>query len=152
MRSRKNFNNLFDSLCISILFFISLAFYLVIIWFGVIHSKEEASSIAVLTISTIIFGCMIFGTIILIVKGCYEYWILLEDSITSKKPFSRKRVIKLSEIEKVEKKIVPALVLGTYKSEAYVIYSNTTKIVIFTNERKKILNWIMNYLNLLIIK
>ena len=76
-------------------------------------------------------------TITLIVKGCYEYWILFDDSILSKKLFSKKVIIKFTEIEKVEKKVVPALVLGMYKSEAYIIYSKVNKIVILTDERKK---------------
>ena len=33
-------------------------------------------------------------------------------------------------IKRVEKKMVPALILGTYKSEAYIIYSNDRKIMI----------------------
>ncbi len=137
MQNKKKFNNLFDSICMTLLLFACLAFYLVIIWFGVINSKKDTSSIALLIISTIVFCFMIVVTLILIVKCCYEYWILLDDSIISKKLFSKRRVIKLSEIEKVEKKIIPALVLGTYKSEAYIIYSNTNKIVILTDERKK---------------
>ena len=67
----------------------------------------------------------------------YEYWILFDDSILSKKLFSKKVIIKFTEIEKVEKKVVPALVLGMYKSEAYIIYSKVNKIVILTDERKK---------------
>ena len=137
MRNKKNFNDLFDSICMTLLFFVCLAFYLVIIWFGVINSKKGTSSIALLIISTIVFCFMITTTLILIIKCCYEYWILLVDSIISKKLFSKRRVIKLAEIEKVEKNIIPAIVLGIYKSEAYIIYSNANKIVILTDERKK---------------
>ena len=35
MRNKKNYNNLFDSICMTILFFVCLVFYLVILWFGV---------------------------------------------------------------------------------------------------------------------
>lgn len=42
----------------------------------------------------------------------------------------------LSEIEKVEKKIVPALVFEVFRSEAYVIYFKTERIVILIKEKK----------------
>jgi hypothetical protein len=121
----------------TILFFVCLVFYLVILWFGVINSNEGANSIALLIISTIVFGAMITITSFLIIKLCYGYWILLDDSIIYKKLFSKRRKVKLSEIERVEKKIVSALVLGIYKSEAYIISSSDNKIIILIRERKK---------------
>ncbi|MBQ2875381.1 MAG: hypothetical protein IJE25_00050 [Clostridia bacterium] len=54
----------------------------------------------------------------------------------SKKPFSKKQIVMLSEIEKVEKKIVPALVFEVFRSEAYVIYFKTERIVILIKEKK----------------
>ena len=45
--------------------------------------------------------------------------------------------MKLVEIKKVEKKTISAFVLGTYKSEAYIIYSSDKKIVILIGKRKK---------------
>lgn len=137
MRNKRNYNNLFDSICMTILFFVCLAFYLVILWFGVINSNEGTNPIAVLIISTIVFGVMITSTIFLIVKYCYEYWILLDDSIIYKKLFSKRIKMNLTEIKKVEKKIVPALVLGIYKSEAYIIHSSCRKSVILIGEKKK---------------
>ena len=137
MRNKRNYNNLFDSICMTILFFVCLAFYLTIIWFGVIHSNEGTNPIASLIISTIVFGIMITITIFLIIKYCYGYWILLDDSIICKKLFSKRRKMKLAEIKKVEKKTISAFVLGTYKSEAYIIYSSDKKIVILIGKRKK---------------
>lgn len=137
MRNKRNYNNLFDSICMTILFFVCLVFYLVILWFGVIHSNEDTNLIALLIISTIVFSAMITVTTFLIIEFCYGYWILLDDSIIYKKLFSNRRKIKLSEIEKVEKKIVFALVLGVYKSEAYIIYSSNRKIVILIGKSKK---------------
>lgn len=137
MRNKRNYNNLFDSICMTILFFVCLAFYLTIIWFGVIHSNEGTNPIALLIISTIVFGIMITITIFLIIKYCYGYWILLDDSIICKKLFSKRRKMKLIEIKKVEKKTISAFVLGIYKSEAYIIYSSDKKIVILIGKRKK---------------
>ena len=137
MRNKRNYNNLFDSICMTILFFVCLAFYLTIIWFGVIHSNEGTNPIALLIISTIVFGIMITITIFLIIKYCYGYWILLDDSIICKKLFSKRRKMKLIEIKKVEKKTISAFVLGIYKSKAYIIYSSDKKIVILIGKRKK---------------
>ena len=137
MRNKRNYINLFDSICMTVLFFICLVFYLILLWFGVINSNEGTNLIALLIISTIIFGAMITITSLLIVKFCYGYWILSDDSIIYKKLFSKRIKVKLSEIERVEKKIVSALVLGTYKSEAYIITSGDKKIVILIGERKK---------------
>ena len=130
MRNKRNYNNLFDSICMTILFFVCLAFYLTIIWFGVIHSNEGTNPIALLIISTIVFGIMITITIFLIIK-------YLDDSIICKKLFSKRRKMKLIEIKKVEKKTISAFVLGIYKSEAYIIYSSDKKIVILIGKRKK---------------
>ncbi len=122
----------------TLLFFICLAFYLCIICFGVINANGSTNPIALLIISTTVFGIMITAITVLVIKTCYEYWILSDDSIISKKILSKRTVIKLDEIEKVEKKIVPALILGTYKSEAYIISSSNSKITILINERRKI--------------
>ena len=136
MRNKKNYNNLFDSICMTILFFACLAIYLVMLWFGVINPKEGTNPIASLIVSTVFFGGMITITTFLIIKFCYGYWILLDDSIIYKKLFSKRRQIKLAEINKVELKTIPALILGTYKSKAYIIHSNDKKIVILLKEGK----------------
>lgn len=136
MRNKKNYNNLFDSICMTILFFACLAIYLVMLWFGVINPKEDTNPIASLIISTVFFCGMITITTFLIIKFCYGYWILLDDSIIYKKLFSKRRQIKLAEINKVELKTIPALILGTYKSKAYIIHSNDKKIVILLKEGK----------------
>ena len=134
---QKNYNNLFDSICMTILFFVCLVFYLVILWFSVINSNEGTDPLVSLVISTAVFGVMITITTFLIIKFCYGYWVLLDDSIIYKKLFSKRRKIKLAEINKVEQKTIPALILGVYKSEAYIIHSNDIKIVILIKDGKK---------------
>ena len=137
MRNKKMFNNIFDSICITIFLFILLTSYLLLIWFGVINHNNGTNPVATLIVSTVFFGVMIIMTVIIIVKGCYEYWIVSEKYICSKKIFRKKNVIKFDEIVSVEKKIVPAFVLGIYKSEAYIICSQINKIVILNNKRKR---------------
>lgn len=137
MKNKKHFNNLFDSICMTLLLIGFFIFHLLMVWFGVVNRKEGTDPFATMIISTVLFGFFEVVVITFIFKYCYEYWILLDDSITSKKLFSKKVVVKFAEIEKVEKKTVSALILGVYKSEAYVIYSKINKIVILISERKK---------------
>ena len=137
MKNKRVYNNLFDSICITILFFIYLAVYLIVLNNGVINHNEQTNSTILFILSTIVFGIGIIFITFYIIKFCYGYWILLDDSIIYKTPFSKKTIIKFIEIEKVEKKIIPAFILGTYKSEAYIIQSNDKKIVILIKEHEK---------------
>ena len=137
MRNKRFFNNIFDSICVTSLLVVCIAFYLLVIWFGVFNHKEGTDPIVTLIISTLIFGLMSVTTIVLIVLYCYDYWVLTDNCIYAKKLFRKRVEICLKEIEKVEKKTVPALILGIYKSDAYIIYSRNKKIVILIDGRKK---------------
>lgn len=136
MKNKKIFNNLFDSVCITLLLFVCLALYFLIIFFGVIKYKDGTNPVLLLMFSSLLFGSMIIVLIVLLIKYCYSYWVISDDFIFSKKMFSKTVVIEFSKIKKVEKKIVSAFVLGTYKSSAYIIHSETEKIVILISERK----------------
>ena len=103
---------MFDSICITLLLVVCLAFYLVMIWFGVINPKEGTNPMATMFFATLVFGLMTSITVILIIKGCYEYWFLSEDAISSKRIFRKKVVIKLKEIKKVEKRLYQHLFWG----------------------------------------
>lgn len=137
MRNKKVYNNIFDSICITVLFAVCLASYFMIILFGVINHTAGTNPFALMIFSTLFFGAMITIIAVLIIKECYGYWFLSENEICGKKLFRKKVSIKINEIERVEKKIVPALVLGTYKSEAYIIHSKDKKIVVLIDEKRK---------------
>ncbi len=136
MKNKRIFNNLFDSICITLLWMLIVLIMLVpyIIEFQVKATISKIDGL-ILWIWLWLPGIIILS--IWIITKCYEYWILTEKSICSKKIFRNKVVINLCEIEKVEKKVVSALILGTYQSEAYIIYSGNEKIVILINKRKK---------------
>ena len=74
---------------------------------------------------------LVIVMIFIIMVECYHYWILLDDLIVFKTIYS-KRIIKIAEIEKVEKKEVGGMVGSGYRRdcESYIIYSHNTKIVI----------------------
>jgi hypothetical protein len=119
----------------TLLFFAFLGDYSLVLWFAVLHPQAGTNPVAALVVSTLLFGGMLVCTAVLILRGCYEYWTLTEEGISGKKPFRKKTVIGLGEIEKVEKATVPALILGVYKSEAYVIYSGDSKITILLSKK-----------------
>jgi len=149
MIKRKNYNNLYDSILLTILLVFMVAFYCIILYWGVINAKEGTNTVALFVFDTLLFGFFSIVLIILIIKYCYECWIIEDDSILSKKLFRRKLTIYYKEVLKVEKKVVPAIILSTYKSDAYIIASNYSIITILINKSneeflKEIFN---NYLN-----
>lgn len=138
MKNKKNFNNLFHSVCSTLLLATCVALYLFSLWEGVINHKEGTDPIVTLIICTLFFGTMIIIELVLIILYGYEYWFLTDDAIYSKKPFKKKVIIKLSEIENVEKNTISTFVFGTYITEAYIICSNEEKITIFIDKEKKL--------------
>lgn len=54
-----------------------------------------------------------------------------------KKLLQKRKIIYLDQIEKVDKTKINAWVLGNYSSEAYIIYSTKTKIIILIDSKKK---------------
>lgn len=135
MKYRKNFNNLFDSICLTILISIAIILYLISLYFGVINPKVEVDAMLLLIILSSIFGIIIIGLTVLIILYCYEYWVLTDDVIYGKKLFRKKVIINLNEIKKVERKEIFALILGTYKSDSYTIYSENQRVILLVNEK-----------------
>lgn len=137
MRYKKHYNNLFDSIVVTFLLLVGIIFYSFVIWYGVLFPKDGTDPHFTFIVSTIFFGIINITCIIIIFFCCYEYWILSDCAISSKKNFRRKVIINLNEIEAVEKKVISAFVMGLYKSEAYIICSRNKKIVILINEVKR---------------
>ena len=135
MRNKKVYNNLAESILVTLLMCVFFAFYFLCLWFGVIHAKEGTDPIFTLIASTVVFGGGAVAALIIIVIECYGYWILSDDSLICKKLFRKRRQIKLTEISKVEKKSV--YTLFTCKCDAYFIYSNNYKTVVLINEAKR---------------
>ena len=130
MKNKKNFNNIFDSICLTLLLVFSIIIYCIIVWLGLAHLKESINKAIFIILCALFFGAMLIINIILIINGCYEYWVLTEDCIYNKKLFRKRIKIIIDEIDKVERVVVPAIILGLYKSNAYVVYSKGYKITI----------------------
>ena len=136
MKNKKVFQNLFYSICVTLLLLLCMLIYSLALWFAVLNPSEGMNPIAALIAFTSIFGTSIVCIIVIIIKLGYTYWILLDDSIAFKKLFRKKIIIKFDEIIKVEKKTVTALILGVYKCEAYVIDDGRKTINILIDKNK----------------
>lgn len=137
MRNKKNYNNLFDSIMTVIIFIFCISFYIMMIYFGVLHPREGTNPIATLIVGTAIFGLISIILLIIIFKNCFEFWFLDNKIIYSKKLLQKRKIIYLDQIEKIDKTKINAWVLGNYSSVAYIIYSTKTKIIILIDSKKK---------------
>ena len=117
MQNKKNYNNLLESIVMTIILIIITCFYLMMIYFGVLHPKAGTNPIITLVVGTVIFGGLLVLSVIIILIWCYEYWYIDGESISSKKIFRKKKKILISQIKRVEKRVVDALIFGTYHSE-----------------------------------
>lgn len=136
MQNKKNYNNLPESIVMTIISLIVTCFYLIMMYFSAFHPREGTNLIATLIVGTVIIGGLSILSVAIIIIWCYEYWYFDGKSISSKKIFRKKKKILINQIERVEKKVVDALIFGTYQSEAYIIYSAKTKITIIINSEK----------------
>jgi len=137
MRNKKNFNNLFDSIITIIILIFCIFFYLTMMYFGVLHPNETTNPIVLFIIGTTLFVPIIIILLIITFKYCFEFWFLDNKIIYSKKLLQKRKIIYLDQIEKVDKTKINAWVLGNYSSEAYIIYSTKTKIIILIDSKKK---------------
>ena len=106
MQNKKNYNNLPESIVMTIFLIIVTCFYLIMMYFGVLHPREGTNPIATLVIGTVIFGGISVLSVIIIIIWCYEYWYIDGKSISSKKIFRKKKEILINQIERVEKKLL----------------------------------------------
>lgn len=83
MRNKKNYNNLFDSIMTVIIFIFCISFYIMMIYFGVLHPREGTNPIATLIAVTAIFGLISIILLIIIFKYCFEFWFLDNEIIYS---------------------------------------------------------------------
>ena len=135
MRNKKTYNNLFDGIMTTLAFLLTLSLYLFLSIVPVLHPNGQNLFYLHLANNILCGG----GTILLgfcIIKYCYAYWILTDDSIIFKNLYSKRKEIKIAEIEKVEKKTVSEHCVGFYPEEAYFIYSHTTTIMIIIGNKK----------------
>lgn len=130
MKDKKNYNNLFDSIMVLLLtLFLIVAYFLTILF---------SNNVQVYIISSVILIPAIITLVIMLFIGCFEWWKIDDERVESKKIFKQRIQIKFDEIVSINEEVVPALILGSYKTNAIVIKSQTKKIVIFLNKKNTI--------------
>lgn len=146
----KKYNNLFDSICMTILTLLFFSAGVCCEYFGVITNDNNINKIGT---SVIIITFFVLSTIVslsLIFKFCYEKWWMEDDAICSKKLLHRPIKIKFNEIDFIDESIVPALIFDTFKSEAIIIKGKNKTITILKNkyvEKNKLSETIKNKTN-----
>ena len=136
MKNKKVFNNLYDSILLTLSLLAMVAILFCGIYFGVVNRLENTRDIVVALILLSPLVLLTISCTVIFVNNCYGYWILSEHSICSKKLLRGKVTIKLNEIDKVEKKTIPALIFGIFESDAYIIHSKGQKIEILLKEKR----------------
>ncbi len=133
MNNKKKFNNLFDSIMMLLLTLFLIGIYVLFV-FIIGMNNENINKILVYIIYSLIFIPAIITTIFMLLLGCFEWWKIDNEHVESKKILKKRIQIKIEEIVSINEEVVPALILGTYKTNAIVIKSVTKKIVIYLNK------------------
>ena len=127
----KKYNNLFDSIIMTILSLISFLFGCCLEYFGVISNDKNINKIVTSFIIISFCGFMTIVSLFLIFKYCYEKWWIEEDAICSKKLLHKQNKILFNDIESISEGIVSALIFETFKSDAIIIKGKgNSKIII----------------------
>lgn len=132
--NKKHFNNLFDSIEVTFLTLFFIASYLLVLIFGGIKN-ENTNHLAVYICSSAVFIPCIIGCLIIIFLGCFETWRINNGCVYSKKLFRKTVQINYDDITSVTEEVVPAIILGVYKTDAIVIKSSNKKIIIYLTKK-----------------
>ena len=133
--NKKNFNNLFDSILLLLLELFIILLYVLVMLFGVIRN-ETPYKVQVSIICSAFFIPLIISMLIMLLLGCFEWWKIDNEYVAPKKLFRKKIQIEIGAIVSITEEVVPALILGTYKTDAIIIKSNTNKITIYLDKKK----------------
>ena len=143
--NKKIFNNLLDSILILLLELFFISAYSLIIVFGVIKNDGTNRTTVCIAFSAIFIPIIIL-LFIMLLTGCFEWWKIADDYVETKKVLKKRTQIKVTEIISINEEVVPALILGVYKTNAVIIKTPTKKVVIYLN-KKITIEYIRNLLN-----
>ena len=135
---KKNFNNLLDSVLTTLHLLIWCVAYFFVFYSVVFHPQDGKNNTLILIVFTIICGISILSLSVLIFIYCYEYWVINDEYILSKKLFRQKRIIKIDQITSITKKEINALIYSVFKSDAYIITNGKDTIKILINDKNEL--------------
>ncbi len=128
MKHKKIYNNLYESVLVCILLSIMISLYLITLCVGVFSTTENTNSRLLVIVSSCFFGYMIVCLFFVVVRCCFSYWLLTEDSIISKKLFRKRVEIRLKDIERVKIEKIRSPFGGF--ADAYIFCSKEAHIII----------------------
>lgn len=135
MQKKSFYNNLFDSIFLLISNITLIVCYLLVLIFG-IFNKTNNYLIVSFVIATIMFVFLIVLSLILIIRGCFEKITIDEKNIYSKKLFKKIVIIHREDIIETIEKQIPAVILGTCKTNALIIKSSEKVINVYLDKHK----------------
>ena len=135
MKTRR-YNNLFDSIVLTGVFLTIFLFYCFCLCVITINENiDESKRVSCKVIFSILFlpGDLIVGWLIL--NQCYGFVEFGRNEIVYK-TLLKKKIVKTGDIVCIYKKNIEAMILGIYKSDAYIICDRNNEIIILTNPKK----------------
>ena len=133
MNEKKYFNNLPDSIFITVLFFQML----LLLSIAAVYTALYESFSVCLWITLVWCGVFLIPLALAIIFGCYEYWYIKDNTLFCKKLLRKEKCIRLPEITKAEKRSA-AIVSWTRKyRNAYILHGNGEKFMIVINRKNE---------------
>ena len=127
---KKHFNNLYDSIILTLLLVAGLFLLITSTYYFACYNGWKAA-----LISLSLWGSMCIVVVLLILCFAYEYWIIYNDRIILKKMIGKPKTIFRDQITNVYKKKVPSIL--SYVCDGYVVESKSTHITIILNKKNK---------------
>ena len=125
---KKHVNLMFDSILISV-----LLFFVVVLLVASAYGCHIQGNVAGMITSICLYGVATLAVTAILLVCCYEYWLLDDKAVVTKKLVGKQRIIPRHEIKLVEKTRVRALL--NYERDAYVIYSPYGIATIFITKK-----------------
>lgn len=138
--NRKRYNNLVDSIAITILLGFVVIFPVLPISLALTGNiTENTDPERLIKVMAIMFGSMCIMLLFLMIKECYGYYIVYDDKILYRNLYCRKTIL-YKDIKKIE---IKEEWVFTYKTDVLSIYGEKSviKIYIYPKNEKEILNY-----------
>ncbi len=146
-QNKKNYNNLMDSIVITISLVVAIILLVLPISLAVSgHVLEGTNTKALIIAMSAIFGTSSLILFYLLIRHCYGHYMIYDDRIVYRNIYSKK-IILYCDIKKMEIKEGNALILGTYKTEMLSISDEKSIIKIYINDKNK--DSILNFTEIL---
>ena len=142
MENKKKYNNLYESIIMTILFVLIVLMYIFMISQVIFNYVDPIQRNGLIIFANTFWLLLIIMGFVLIITSCFSYYTLSNNVITYKKPFRKKILINFDNVIKVETKEVKFLLFSynvrmilPIKGIGHVISDDKNKIIIIKKEK-----------------